>query len=252
MAICYVYTMADHIIIAHRGDARHFPENSWLAFHSALEHGASYIECDVQLSADLHPVLFHDRDLERLCQQTGAVHDYEYAELMTLSLSYEKRFGERFRENRLTDLVHLVSMLQQYPGATLFVELKRISLEYFGVECVLSHVLPLLSSLQDRCVIISYNFSALQEARRKGWKAVGFVTDQWSTLNEKRIRELAPKWCFCDYEGLPDESLFYLPGTHIAVFEVPTIELARSLWKRGIDAVETFNIRELTEALRHG
>ena len=101
-------------------------------------------------------------------------------------------------------------------------------------------------------MIISYNFAALREARRRGWAQIGFVTDYWSELNEKRIQELAPEWYFCDLEGLPATGHVCIAGTRTAVFEVATIDIARTLWQRGIDAVETFNVPELIEARRHG
>ncbi|MDV3256479.1 MAG: glycerophosphodiester phosphodiesterase [Sphingomonas sp.] len=52
---------------AHRGlHGPGVPENSLAAFAAALEAGAG-IECDVRLSGDGRPMLFHDHDLRRLC-----------------------------------------------------------------------------------------------------------------------------------------------------------------------------------------
>lgn len=74
--------------IAHRGlhDARaRRPENSLAAFEAAIE--ARYaIECDVHISADGVPVVFHDDDLERLTGFPGAVRDLSAADLGRLRL----------------------------------------------------------------------------------------------------------------------------------------------------------------------
>ena len=52
---------------AHRGlHGPGIPENSLAAFAAAVEFGAG-IECDVRLSGDGRPMLFHDHDLRRLC-----------------------------------------------------------------------------------------------------------------------------------------------------------------------------------------
>ena len=52
---------------AHRGlHGPGVPENSLAAFDAALAIGAG-IECDVRLSADGTAMVFHDRDLRRLC-----------------------------------------------------------------------------------------------------------------------------------------------------------------------------------------
>jgi glycerophosphoryl diester phosphodiesterase len=46
-------------LIAHRGDTLHYPDNTRPAFEAALRAGATYVEIDVQLTADRVPVLFH-------------------------------------------------------------------------------------------------------------------------------------------------------------------------------------------------
>jgi glycerophosphoryl diester phosphodiesterase len=69
--------------IAHRGlhDIRQRrPENTLAAFNAAAE--ARYgIECDVHISADGVPVVFHDDDLGRLTGQRGSVRERTAAEL---------------------------------------------------------------------------------------------------------------------------------------------------------------------------
>lgn len=53
-------------LIAHRGLMNHFPENTMLAMQKAMDNGADELECDVQLTADNIPVLFHDGTLSRV------------------------------------------------------------------------------------------------------------------------------------------------------------------------------------------
>ncbi len=75
--------------IAHRGfhdSSRGRPENSLAAFAAAVE--ARYaIECDLHLSSDSMPIVFHDTDLARLCGRAGCVRDLTAAELGDLRLS---------------------------------------------------------------------------------------------------------------------------------------------------------------------
>ncbi len=55
--------------IAHRGlhePGIRYPENSLAAFDRAAEKGYA-IELDVQITKDHEPIVFHDRDLNRLC-----------------------------------------------------------------------------------------------------------------------------------------------------------------------------------------
>lgn len=66
--------------------ARGIPENSLAAFDAAMK--AHYaIECDLHLSADSIPVVFHDDDLSRLCGRAGGVRDCTAAALGDLRLS---------------------------------------------------------------------------------------------------------------------------------------------------------------------
>ena len=53
-------------ISAHRGGSEEAPENTLESFSYAIGLGSSYIETDVQLSADGIPYIFHDDDLSRL------------------------------------------------------------------------------------------------------------------------------------------------------------------------------------------
>ena len=75
--------------IAHRGfhnAKRGRPENTLAAFDAAVD--ARYaIECDLHVSADGIPVVFHDADLERLTGEPGAIRDRTAAELGDLRVA---------------------------------------------------------------------------------------------------------------------------------------------------------------------
>ncbi len=58
-------------LIAHRGNAAEFPENTLPAFESALELGVRNIEFDVQLTSDKVPVVIHDADLQTRGRPVG-------------------------------------------------------------------------------------------------------------------------------------------------------------------------------------
>src|SRR5690606_25227319 len=74
--------------IAHRGyhdqNGRRW-ENTLSAFDAAIERGYA-IECDVHLSADGVPVVFHDDTLERLTGREGTVYQKTAAELAQMKI----------------------------------------------------------------------------------------------------------------------------------------------------------------------
>ena len=50
------------LVIAHRGDSRHFPENTTACIRSGFDLGPGMAEVDVRLTRDGLPMIFHDDD----------------------------------------------------------------------------------------------------------------------------------------------------------------------------------------------
>ena len=63
------------------------------------------------------------------------------------------------------------------------------------------------------------------------------------------IWRIAPAYLFCDVKGLPAFGHITVPGTRTVVYEVTDPALARRLFARGVDLVETFAVGEMREAL---
>ncbi len=76
------------LVIAHRGGAGLWPENTLHAFERAAALGADVIETDVRATADGELVLFHDSTLERTTDGAGRVHALTLAELKRLDAAY--------------------------------------------------------------------------------------------------------------------------------------------------------------------
>jgi glycerophosphoryl diester phosphodiesterase len=83
MGLAYAAAMAVEVI-AHRGASGTCPENTLPAFRRAVELGAPMIELDVQLTRDGHPVVIHDRTLDRTTSGRGSVRRRTLAEIAAL------------------------------------------------------------------------------------------------------------------------------------------------------------------------
>lgn len=239
-------------LIAHRGYAARFPENSLLAIERALHEGARYIEIDLQLSADLQPVLYHDRDMSRLSGISNSIQSLTYAELEKCSLHNPAIFGKKFRDVPIAHLQQLIGLIRLNPETTWFIEFKRISLELFGVQAFLNAVLPLLETVSGQVVLISYSEDLVQEALAHHWRA-GLVRDHLPGPDWQKNLGLSPDYLFLNYKTLSGVNLQHerrrWQPVQVAVFEVAEPELARQLMHSGVDLVETFSIAMMRQRL---
>ncbi|MEO8500158.1 MAG: glycerophosphodiester phosphodiesterase [Vicinamibacteria bacterium] len=113
------------LVIAHRGNSSAAPENTFASFDSAIEHGATLVECDVQMTGDGHIVVIHDSTLDRTSDRTGDVRTMTLAEVKAADVSCPKQFGTRFSLQRAATLGELLAFLKG--RARLMLEIKKES-----------------------------------------------------------------------------------------------------------------------------
>jgi len=243
-------TQSQPKLVAHRGYARCYPENTLLAMRAAVEAGARYLEFDVQLSADRVPVLFHDHDLLRMCGQNGAIHEYAITRLRDFSVSEFGRFGYRYVGNPITSLQEMVAFLASQPAVFAFVELKRQSLRFFGIDTMLDVILPLLEPIKQQAIIISYSLEALRATRERSSFPIGAVFDQWHERKQLLIRTLRPEFLFTDIDLLPRFGKLKHAQSQLAVYECVDPARAVQVHRRGVDYVETFAIAEMLHSFK--
>ena len=150
--------MAQALIVAHRGDATHAPENTLVAFERAIQAGADAIELDVQESSDGEVFVFHDLYLGRTV--AGHAPFGALTARQVRGLDVGALFSEQFAGTRIPTLREVLDCWQ---GKTRFeIELKQPSralahnvlraIRDFGiagsVELTSGH-LPLLSWLRE-------------------------------------------------------------------------------------------------------
>ena len=98
---------------AHRGASERAPENTMAAFFLGLEMGANGIETDVQRTRDGRLVLFHDNVLTRIVpEESGAIADYDYAELMKFDFGSHKH--PRYQGERIVLLEDFLRYPDQF------------------------------------------------------------------------------------------------------------------------------------------
>ena len=240
--------MPEFDLVAHRGYPLRYPENTLPGIEAAIKAGARYVEVDVQLTRDKIAVLYHDRDMLRLSNQPGAIHDYDMAQLALFHVTESGRFGDEFNSMPIARLSELADVIADNPAVIFFIELKRNSLEHFGDQQVLNVVTTTLQQVASQCVFISYSLSVLSLLRAQTPHAIGVVIDDWKEHAQQAIAELHPEYLFFDIESLPAQPVVFATSK-LAVFECTDPQQALAAADRGVGLVETFAIAEMRQQL---
>lgn len=236
------------ILVAHRGYAEHWPENTLPALEAAVAAGARWVEVDVQLCADGVPVLLHDTNLERVSGRFLSVFELTAAELAGIPVGEPARFGRRFAQVRAPTLAEFARWLADHGEVAALVEWKPESIERFGRIAAVDACMRAMAPARGRWAPISFDYEALVQAADAGLEELGWVIRSFDAAIEARARALPARWLISNHKRLAAGPL---PSGcwEWMVYEVPDAALARSLVARGARWLETRNIGALRAAL---
>jgi glycerophosphoryl diester phosphodiesterase len=238
--------MSSPVLLAHRGWASRYPENSRMGIEAALEAGVTCVEFDVQLSADHVPMVIHDPDLQRTAGVAGRVSDLSMAELATISIHEPARFGTRFNGELLPRLADIVTLLKGWPAARAFVEIKREGAEAHGVDDTVARVLDVLAPVREQCVLISFVERAVMTARRLNAAATGWILNYYDDDSRRLADAMAPDYLICDHRKLPAAPAALWSGPWCwGSYEVTDVEHALELVDRDIQLIESMAAGDL-------
>jgi glycerophosphoryl diester phosphodiesterase len=154
------------LVIAHRGGAGLWPENTLYGFERARALGVDVIETDVRATADGELVIFHDERLERTTNGAGPVGSLTLAELKRLDAAY--RFSpDGGRTFPLRGSGISVPTLRE-----VFAALPHMRFNIEPKQAVPSIATPLCRlareyGMTDRVLVASFSGAALGEFRRE-------------------------------------------------------------------------------------
>ena len=113
--------------IAHRGASGVAPENTLLAFATAIEAGADVIEFDAQITKDEKLVIFHDKTLEKVTGETQRISDFTLEELLKKDAGAWK--GSGFQGIRMPTLRETIEFPHDHYGMILEIKPQNIPME---------------------------------------------------------------------------------------------------------------------------
>jgi glycerophosphoryl diester phosphodiesterase len=153
------------LIIGHRGDSTHAPENTLTALRLAVEKGADGVEFDVQLAEDGVPVVIHDATLDRTGGLSASVAGLSSKQLGEIGVGswFNRRFpafaSSEFDLETVPTLSEVLELFREFNG-TIYIELKcgpddREKLALAVTEIVRD------SELQAQIIIKSFNLAVI-------------------------------------------------------------------------------------------
>ena len=247
--------MAIPHLVAHRGYMEIYPENTLIGLEAAIQCGASYIEFDVQCAADGTLVVMHDVELLRTCGVGGNIFDMSWDELQNIRAHEPARFSLAFFNQHIPSLADVVRMLQRYPRATAFVEIKEETIERFGINQIMPALLSELEIIHQQVVVISFHPGAIKYVRDHSDFLSGWVLHQYDSASQQQAEELKPDYLIINHRKLPPNEEPWPGHWHWMAYDITDAELALHYASFNIPLIETRDICTLLEhpvlALNH-
>ena len=235
-------------LVAHRGYSGRYPENTLLAYQAAYQHGARYMELDLQLTRDSVPVLHHDVIMKRMAGIDIDIRDTKVKHFKAMHASYSERFGDEFLDNEFTTFRKFCKWLAAYPDVTIFVEIKQESIDRFDIPVFMDEVYKriLKSGVESQCIIISFNHEVIEYTRKISAMLTGWVLPRWNKDIKSELDELKPEFVFCDKLLLPanDKDIWQGPWQW-AIYNLDDVSSAIKMANRNIPFLETNQIGTL-------
>ncbi|MGE4314368.1 MAG: glycerophosphoryl diester phosphodiesterase [Pseudobdellovibrionaceae bacterium] len=172
-------------VIGHRGAASYAPENTLEGFATAADMGVEWVECDVKLTRDGVPVLFHDEELSRTTNGSGLMAETDYDDLKALECG--SWFSDSFAGIQIPTLEEAVEVLLQH-NLGLNLEIKPCPGREAETASVALDILSQIWDDHDRLLISSFKPTSLETARdlasdwTRGLLLEGDIDDNWAEL----------------------------------------------------------------------
>ncbi len=235
------------LVIGHRGNAAHAPENTLESFTQAIALGADAIEFDVQLSGDGFPVVHHDPALGRTSDGSGLVASKSLTQLSAFDAGahFTRDGGETYPyAGKGHRIPRFEEVLTGFTSTPLLIEIKTAAAAPAVRKAIES------AGAEDRCLVDSYSSEAMAvfEGSRipVGATRADVIRLMREVLSGRRVTP--PKFsALCiplSYYGLPIPARRFarLAPTQNFVVHVWTIDnpaLAVNLWEAGVSGIVT-------------
>jgi len=236
-------------LVAHRGDMTHYPENTMLALENALQLGARYIEFDLQMNADNDFVAIHDASFQRTSGIDVSVLECFTKDLVSISVHQPDLYLQQFFPQRVPLLEDVMKLLSLYPKAKAFIEIKAESIDYWGTDYVMEHLINKLKPYTDSCILISFDYDILALIQKQSQLSLGWVLKKYDESYHKWAKQLQPDFLICNQRKIPLSGQLWAGDWQWMLYDIVDYDKAIKFKKRGITFIETGDITRMMKSV---
>lgn len=240
--------MAIPDLVAHRGLMASCPENTLIALETALKCGVPYIEFDIQCTADGQLIVIHDTELFRTTGVQGNVFEMTLHELKDIRAHEPERFSLAFFNQKIPTLSEVIRLLQAYPKARAFVEIKEESLQRYGTNIIMQDLLTSLDIIRSQCIIISFSSDAIEYTKKYSDFECGWVLHSYDDISHKKASKLKPHYLIVNHRKLDADTDPWDGDWKWMIYDITDPELALHYASHNILLIES---RDVCSMLKH-
>lgn len=235
------------ILVAHRGIATYFPENTMIAFKAALVSDIDILEIDIHRTSDNHLVVIHDDSIDRTSNGSGKIKDMNLAELQQFDYGITK--DKQFAGATIPTLDEVINLIQDY-HQKLLIELKQPQ-NYPGIENELIGALNASDLPKNKVIVQSFNQKSMKKIfdMNEGYELGVLISKKKYWYKLPPFKSIA---AYADYVN-PNYALVtekFLKNAHqyklsVMPYTVNEHEQAKALQKLGVDGLISDNPNDI-------
>ncbi len=235
-----------NLVIAHRGGAKLWPEETLLAYQKSAELGVDVLELDVHGTRDGEIVCMHDEDVDRTTDGTGKIKEKTLAEILALDAGakFTTDGGATYPwRGKGLKVATLKEILAAFPGAHFSIEIKQTRPSI--VDAVVAAIDA--AGAADRVVVASFDDDTIAAVRaaRPGLATsfAGGEIVKFTLLGEDDLEGYVPPAKLLQVPiGLATEQKVALArrlGLKMHIWTIDDRDDMERLWELGVDGIMT-------------
>jgi glycerophosphoryl diester phosphodiesterase len=231
------------VVISHRGEHLHHPENTIAAYKAAVDAGADFFETDVRTTSDGKLVIMHNDTVDGRTNGSGAVKDMTFDQVRALDAGI--KFGAEFAGTQVPTFDEVLAFARGKIGV--YVDTKRASAADI-VAALERH------EMQDHVVVYGgFDYLAQVAALRPKIKVMPESVN--AAIVKKLIAELKPQVIAFSARDFTDEIVGLARDAKAGIYvdrlgDTDRPEMWQDAVDRGATGIQTDRPAELVQYLR--